>query len=93
MPYPNPATGNHMYFNYNFNQTAERVRLKIYDTAGHLVADHDTFDFASTKQGRFRWDLRNNSGRVVANGAYFYKLEITKNGRTFKKRGTFAVMR
>jgi hypothetical protein len=93
MPYPNPTTGNHMYFNYNFNQTAERVRLKIYDTAGHLVADHDTFDFASTKQGRFRWDLRNNSGRVVANGAYFYKIEITKNGRTFKKRGTFAVMR
>lgn len=93
MPYPNPVTGNSMHFNYNFNQTAERVRLKIYDVAGHLVADHDTFDFASTKQGRFRWDLRNNNGKTIANGVYFYKLEITKNGQNFKRRGKFAVMR
>lgn len=93
MPYPNPATGNSMYFNYNFNQTAERVVLRIYDAAGHKVAQHDTFDFANAKQGRFRWDLRNDAGRIVANGVYFYKLEITKNGQTFKKRGKFAVMR
>ncbi|GAB4267012.1 MAG: hypothetical protein Kow0029_01210 [Candidatus Rifleibacteriota bacterium] len=93
MPYPNPVTGNSMYFNYNFNQTAERVVLKIYDTAGHKVAQHDTFDFANARQGRFRWDLRNDSGRIIANGVYFYKLEITKNGKTFKKRGKFAVMR
>jgi flagellar hook assembly protein FlgD len=93
MPYPNPATGNHMYFNYNFNQTAERVQLKIYDVSGQRVTIHDTFDFASARQGRFRWDLRNDNGRMVANGVYFYKLEITKNGRTYKKRGKFAVMR
>jgi hypothetical protein len=93
MPYPNPATGNSMHFSYDFNQTAERVRLKIYDVAGHLVADYDTFDFASANRGRFRWDMRNNNGRTVANGVYFYKLEITKSGKTFKKRGKFAVMR
>ncbi|MDN5279619.1 MAG: hypothetical protein PWR01_3584, partial [Clostridiales bacterium] len=34
-----------------------------------------------------------NNGRTVANGVYFYKLEITKSGKTFKKRGKFAVMR
>jgi hypothetical protein len=93
MPYPNPVTGNSMYFNYDFNQTAERVVLRIYDVAGHKVAQHDTFDFASAQRGRFRWDLRNDNGKIVANGVYFYKLEITKNGQTFKKRGKFAVMR
>jgi hypothetical protein len=93
MPYPNPVTGNSMYFNYDFNQTAERVVLRIYDVAGHKVAQHDTFDFASAQRGRFRWDLRHDNGKIVANGVYFYKLEITKNGQTFKKRGKFAVMR
>lgn len=93
MPYPNPATGNVMYFNYNFNQNAEKVQLSIYDTAGHRVADFDTFEFSTKNKGRIRWDMRNNSGKVVANGVYFYKLEVTSGGRTLKKRGKFAVMR
>jgi hypothetical protein len=93
MPYPNPATGNKIYFNYNFNQTADKVKLRIYDTSGDKVAEYDSFDFVSKRQGRFRWDLRTDSGRKVANGVYFYKLDISKNGRTFKKRGKFAVMR
>lgn len=93
MPYPNPATGNVMHFNYRFNQNAERVRLKVYDVAGQLVADFDTFDFTNQKDGRIRWDMRNNNGKRVANGVYFYKLDITRGGQTFKKRGKFAVMR
>jgi len=93
MPYPNPVTGNSMYFNYNFNQNADLVKLKVYDTAGHRVADFDTFDFASTNSGRIRWDLRNRKGKIVANGVYFYQLEVTRGGQTLKKRGKFAVMR
>lgn len=93
MPYPNPATGNAMYFNYNFNQTADVVSLRIYDSAGHKVAGFETSDFVSLTDGRFRWDLRNNSGKTVANGVYFYKLSISKGGQTFKTRGKFAVMR
>lgn len=93
MPYPNPATGRAMYFNYNFNRNAEVVKLKILDTAGHKVADFDTFDFASQKSGRIRWDMCNNNGKMVANGVYFYQLEVTSGGRTLKKRGKFAVMR
>ena len=93
MPYPNPATGNAMYFNYNFNQTADTVKLRIYDTAGHKVAGFETFDFVSTTDGRFRWDMRNDSGKAVANGVYFYQLTVSKGGQTLKKRGKFAVMR
>ncbi|NLF96553.1 MAG: T9SS type A sorting domain-containing protein [Candidatus Riflebacteria bacterium] len=93
MPYPNPATGNVMYFNYNFNQTADTVSLRIYDTAGHKVASFETSDFVSVTNGRFRWDMRNDSGKTVANGVYFYRLTISKGGQTFKKRGKFAVMR
>lgn len=93
MTYPNPATGNRVLFNYNFNQKAERVRLRIYDTAGQVVTDFDTFDFANLTSGRIRWDLRNKDGRMVANGVYFYRLQVTRNGQTLSKRGSFAVMR
>jgi hypothetical protein len=93
MPYPSPVRGNSMHFNYNFNQSAERVRLRIYDSSGHKVAELDTFDFANTTNGRIRWDLRNDSGNRIANGVYFYKLQITKAGKTYKKRGKFAVLR
>ncbi|PKL42387.1 MAG: hypothetical protein CVV41_14715 [Candidatus Riflebacteria bacterium HGW-Riflebacteria-1] len=93
MPYPNPATGNAMYFNYNFNQTADTVKLRIYDTAGQKVAGFETSDFVSTNDGRFRWDMRNDSGKAVANGVYFYQLTVSKGGQTLKRRGKFAVMR
>ena len=93
MPYPSPVRGNVMHFNYNFNQNAERVRLRIYDSAGHKITELDTFDFANTTHGRIKWDLRNDSGKRIANGVYFYKLQITKAGKTYKKRGKFAVLR
>ncbi|HPW57362.1 MAG TPA: Ig-like domain-containing protein, partial [Candidatus Rifleibacterium sp.] len=93
MPYPNPATGNAMYFNYNFGQKPDQVRLKIYDTAGHKVAEFDTFDFSNAAKGRVRWDMRTDSGKSVANGVYFYRLDINRGGQTLKKRGKFAVMR
>ena len=93
MPYPNPATGNAMYFNYNFGQKPDQVRLKIYDTAGHKVAEFDTFDFSNAAKGRVRWDMRTDSGKSVANGVYFYRLDISRGGQTLKKRGKFAVMR
>lgn len=93
MPYPNPATGNRMHFNYNFNQAADNVRLRLYDSAGHLVKTFDNFDFANPVSGQVRWDLRNNRGRRVANGVYFYRLQITRNGHTRNKRGSLAVAR
>ena len=93
MPYPSPVRGNSMHFNYNFNQNAERVRLRVYDSAGHKVAELDTFDFANATHGRVRWDLRSDGGKRIANGVYFYKVQVTRAGKTYKKRGKFAVLR
>jgi hypothetical protein len=91
--YPNPATGNAVYFAYNLQQRAEEIRLRIYDSAGHKVAEFDTSDFPALVSGRIRWDLTNDDGRRVANGVYFYKFETTRGGQTFKSRGKLAVMR
>jgi hypothetical protein len=65
--------------------------MKIYDTAGHLVANlSDSFNAAN---GRANYDLTNRKGKRIANGVYFYKLKATKNGKSFSKTGKFAVLR
>lgn len=90
-PYPSPARGNRVTFQYKFGLTPDSVSMKIYDTAGHLVANlSDSFNAAN---GRVNYDLTNRKGKRIANGVYFYKLKATKNGKSFSKTGKFAVLR
>ncbi len=93
MAYPNPTRGNAIWFNYNLGQRADEISLKIYDTAGTRVAEFQTFDFPALAAGKIKWDLCNDDGRRISNGVYFYKMEATRNGKTHKARGKFAVLR
>ncbi|MBF0501125.1 MAG: T9SS type A sorting domain-containing protein [Candidatus Riflebacteria bacterium] len=93
MPYPNPARGTAVWFTYNLGQRADEIKLKIYDSAGALVTTFETFDFTNTSSGKLRWDLTNDNGKKVANGVYFYKMEASRNGQTFKTSGKLAVLR
>jgi hypothetical protein len=70
--YPNP-------FNPNTNIRYEipaacHVRLKIYDVAGRLV---ETFVDRNEPSGRYiiPWDGRDDAGRKMASGIYFYRLQ------------------
>jgi len=51
------------------------VRLKVYDTQGRLVRS-----LVSGKQrpGSYTvvWDGRDEQGRIMANGVYFYRLDV-----------------
>ncbi len=90
-PYPSPARGNRITFQYKFGLQPDSVDMKIYDTAGHLVKNiSDEFNLAS---GRAVYDLTNRRGRRIANGVYFYRLKATRNGKSFSKTGKFAVLR
>lgn len=93
--YPNPVTrGNKVNFNYNFNYVPDSVILKIYDTAGQLVVKLDKFDLnIGGHSGKASWNLKNSSGRRVANGVYFYRLETTRRGVTAKQKGKIAIAR
>jgi hypothetical protein len=53
---------------------ATRVNVRVYDLAGRLVR---VLEDADRDPGRYtvRWDARNESGRPVAAGVYFYSLE------------------
>lgn len=91
-PYPNPARGNRISFAYNFGVRPESASLKIYDSAGHIVAKFGTEDFDRIS-GLIRWNLTNQKGKRVANGTYIYRLEVVANGQKIKKRGKFAVLK
>ena len=78
--YPNPAKNySKIRFKVSGNQiNADEVSVKIYDVAGHLVADGSNIDMRGAKANVYeaRWDLRNKKGKRVANGAYIAKIEV-----------------
>ena len=85
--YPNPARNN-VTIRIRTNSTGINcnIRIKIYDVAGHKVADFDESDVLDKNDGNYevRWDLRNKKGKKVANGTYIAKLEAI-NPETGKK--------
>jgi len=79
---PNPAHKRINIF-YNISSTG-RASLKIYNSVGQLVKT--IFD---EKKGAgvytTIWDGRDNYGRKVSSGVYFYHLEV--NGESYSERG------
>ncbi|MEO0078285.1 MAG: C25 family cysteine peptidase [candidate division WOR-3 bacterium] len=63
--------------------TAGRTRLAVYDVGGRLVR---TLTDGISEPGSYvtAWNGRDNSGRVVANGTYLYKLETESGCHTTK---------
>ena len=82
--FPNPAR-NRVSLRISTNRSevdAEEIRVKIYDTAGHLVAATNDLTMRQSNNGAGKvvqdvvWDLRNKDGRAVANGVYFARIEV-----------------
>jgi hypothetical protein len=63
--------------------TGQRISLRIYDTSGQLVK---TLVDQHTAPGTYRvlWDRRDEQGRAVANGVYFYRLQGMTQSATKK---------
>jgi flagellar hook assembly protein FlgD len=53
---------------------AADVRVRIYDVAGRLVRDLVDSHFAASRHV-VAWDGRDDAGRVVASGMYFYRID------------------
>ena len=96
--YPNPAKNN-LTIRIRTNSTGINcnIRIKIYDVAGHKVADFDESDVIDRNDGNYevRWDLRNKKGKKVANGVYIAKLEAInpETGRKVKATLKLAVLK
>lgn len=92
--YPNPFSprlhnklngDGHVRFQYNTVNTT-RVTLKIYDFSMQHVATV-VENFARPPNGDFyeTWDGLNSNGQPVANGVYFYRLDLEADGSFWGK--------
>ncbi len=89
--YPNPITRKHspLAIFVNF-PTGKQGKISIYNNAGDLVYRSDIGPFTSINNNTtWRWNLKNNDGRDVASGIYYYVVEMDKEF----KRGKLAIIR
>ncbi len=81
--FPNPAR-NRVNLRISTNRPEVdwgEIEVKIYDIAGHKVADNSSLIMRTGTNGAFRvqdivWDLRTSSGKAVANGVYIAKIVV-----------------
>lgn len=80
--YPNPFNASTV-FRFDIDKPCE-VRLRIYDAAGLLTR---VLCDGYRQPGRYEeaWNGRNESGRPVASGIYFYRIETSVGNRQTRK--------
>jgi|GEM_PF-7036085 len=86
--FPNPAN-QFAQVRFKFDSAPSAVRLKIYDTSGRLIS---SISAPAATTGVVFWDLTDKRGRQVANGVYYYKLEVDGNGSS-ERFGKISVIR
>jgi subtilisin family serine protease len=89
--YPNPVTPKHVqaatFVNFPLGKTGN---LSIYNSGGSLVYKTKIGPFSTGNNNiTWTWDLKNNDGRPVSSGVYFYVVEMNDEF----KRGKLAVIR
>ena len=68
---------------------AAETKIAIYDMTGNVV-----FSATTATGGAIVWDLRNNSGRIVANGTYLVIAEVKdRSGKTYQYSARLGVKR
>ncbi|MDD2228065.1 MAG: S8 family serine peptidase [Candidatus Cloacimonetes bacterium] len=89
--FPNPITPKHIQ-NATFVKfpTGKPGKIAIYSNGGDLVYRSDIGPFSNINNNvTWRWDLKNNDGRPVSSGIYFYVIEM--DGKI--KRGKLALIK
>lgn len=90
--YPNPAKDRTKFvYGWTLPAPARQATLKIFNIKGELVFTKD-LDINKTE---FVYDLKDNVGRPLPNGPYFYLLSVTaQDNRSFRSAiGVLAVQR
>jgi len=83
---PNGDNVNDLFFLKATNLS--NVEISIYDRWGHLVYS------LSTDKGQVAWDGKNQAGKELAEGVYFYTLKATgKDGMEYEKKGDITLLR
>jgi len=88
--YPNPVnvsmTENVSFLNF---PTGKKGKLSIYGSSGDLIYQHNIGPFTQINNNvTCRWDLRNQAGKKVSSGIYFYLINMGSD----VKKGKIAVL-
>lgn len=93
--YPNPSDGRPVDLFVDVN-VAVQVEAKVYTMTGRRIRTLEAGLAPGEGRSRpVRWDLRDEDGDRVANGTYFYVMEVTPTGGGEKetREGWIAVLR
>jgi hypothetical protein len=88
---PNPFSDTTV-FSYSLTQPADKVTVKIYTLRGRLVRVLER-DFPRWQYNEEFWDGRDEDGRKLASGVYFYRFIITESDRKIERLGKLAIVR
>jgi hypothetical protein len=89
--YPTPIDGENATFYFFVGDHADRYELKIFTVAGRLIRTFSGGGVSGIKT--MNWDVSDGSGQKVANGVYFYSLQIWNGDKQQKKTEKLAVLR
>ena len=91
-PYPNPVV-NSMKFVFTLTglKIPEKIKIMIYNASGKIIRVISKEELGAIKVGNnisdFTWDGTDEFGDRLANGVYFYRVDISDEGE-FKHRNT-----
>lgn len=92
-PYPNPCTSA-MRFVYTLTgqQIPDQLLIRIYTISGKVVREIRAAEFGpmriGTNTSAFTWDGKDQFGDRLANGVYFYSVQVKALGQELKHRET-----
>jgi hypothetical protein len=90
--YPTPVDGENATFYFFVGDHAKQYELKIYTVAGRLIRTFSGGSVSGIKT--LNWDVADGSGQKVANGVYFYTVQVwNDDGKQQKKTEKLAVLR
>lgn len=92
-PYPNPfSTKMRFVFTLTGSEIPDRFKVQIYTVSGKLVREVTKEEMGPIYIGNniseFTWDGTDQFGDRLANGVYFYKVNVSHNGQRLKKSTT-----
>jgi len=79
--YPNPFNPSTV-IKYSINST-ENVRITIYNAAGQLLRELIS-SVQRVGEHTVTWDGKDNSGKLLSSGAYFYQIRVGQNSQARK---------
>jgi hypothetical protein len=91
--YPDPIVKD-TYFTFKLTQVPDELKINIYTVAGRLIkqiikkSSDLNYDF-----NRIYWDGKDQDGDTPANGVYFYKIIISKDGQNQNITQKMAIIR